>query len=189
ESFDLAGGHPTVTVLACYVKNGQTATQPLPRDLAADLGPFLRALAPRRPVFALPPARGAAMLRKDLDRAGIAYRDGAGRVFEFPALRPQCAPLADQAGVSPRVVQRPLRHASLDMTNRYPRPRAVDLENAAAPLPSLRPRAAAREAGALAATGTDAPAPNATQGATAAECDDPNPLADSMVASSDERLA
>src|SRR5262249_36009623 len=57
ESFDLAGGHPTVTVLACYVKNGQTATQPLPRDLAADLGPFLRALAPRRPVFALPPAR------------------------------------------------------------------------------------------------------------------------------------
>ena len=83
------------------------------------------------------------MLRGDLERAGIAYRDETGRVFDFHALRCQCATLADQAGVSPRVVQRLMRHSSLDMTNRYTRPRMHDLEGAAASLPSLRPEPSA----------------------------------------------
>ena len=39
ESFDLDRDHPSVTIQACYAKNGQTATLPLPPDLAADLGP------------------------------------------------------------------------------------------------------------------------------------------------------
>jgi integrase len=187
ESFDLAGDHPFVTVLACYAKNGQTATLPLPRDVAADLGPFVRGLPTSRPVFSLPHGEGAAMLRKDLDRAGIAYRDEAGRVFDFHALRCQCATLADQVGVSPRVVQRLMRHSSLDMTNRYTRPRAVDIENAAAALPSLRPHGVGREVGTVAATGTDGSARDATRNATAAEEDDPNPLINKMIASNGDR--
>jgi integrase len=155
ESFDLTPDAPTVTVLACYAKNGQTATLPLPGDLSPDLGRFLRGLRPGRPVFPLPPGGGAAMLRTDLDRAGIAYRDDSGRVFDFHSLRCQCATLADQAGVSPRVVQRLMRHSSLDMTNRYTRPRMHDLAGAAAALPSLRPTGAAPEAEIASATGTD----------------------------------
>ena len=73
----------------------------------------------------------------------------------FHALRCQCATLADAAGVSPRVVQRLMRHSTLELTGRYTRPRAVDIEGAAASLPSLRPDRQRPEAAALAATGTD----------------------------------
>jgi integrase len=144
-----------VTVQACYAKNGETATLPLSLDLAADIGPILRGLPSNVPLFSLPEDEGAAMLRDDLNRAGIPYRDGSGRVFDFHSLRCQCATLADQAGVSPRVVQRLMRHSSLDMTNRYTRPRMHDLEGAAAALPTLRSQPLASEAASALATGTD----------------------------------
>jgi hypothetical protein len=63
------------------------------------------------------------------------------------------ATLADAAGVSPRVVQRMMRHSTLELTDRYTRPRAVDIEAAAAKLPSLRPEADQPEAASV--TGTD----------------------------------
>ena len=139
DSFALADDHPTVTVRAAYTKNGDPATLPLPRDLAADLGAFLEVVPSGASVFPLPRGGGAAMLRVDLEAAGIPYRDASGRVFDFHSLRCQCATLADLTGVSPRVVQRLMRHSSLDMTNRYTRPRMHDLEGATAALPSLRP--------------------------------------------------
>ncbi len=46
-----------------------------------------------------------------------------------------------------------MRHSSLELTGRYTRPRAVDIEAAAGMLPSLRPDDAKPEA--LAMTGTD----------------------------------
>src|SRR5262249_53933126 len=58
-----------------------------------------------------------------------------------------------QAGVSPRVVQRLMRHSTLELTGRYTRPRAVDIENAASMLPSLKPAVDRPEAPAM--TGTD----------------------------------
>jgi hypothetical protein len=79
------------------------------------------------------------MLRFDLAAAGIAYRDTAGLVFDFHALRCQCATLLDLAGVTPRVVQKHMRHSTLELTGRYTRPRAVDLERAASAMPDLRP--------------------------------------------------
>ena len=62
------------------------------------------------------------MLRPDLERAGIPYVDAGGLVFDFHALRCQCATLADQAGVTPRVVQKLMRHSTLELTGRYTRP-------------------------------------------------------------------
>ena len=140
-SFALDGGHPTVTVAAAYTKNGDPATLPLPPDLAADVAPFLAGIPRGEPVFRLPKGGGAEMLRTDLAAAGIPYRDAAGRVFDFHSLRCQCATLADLAGASPRIVQRLMRHSSLDMTDRYTRPRMHDLEGATSALPSLRPEA------------------------------------------------
>jgi hypothetical protein len=93
------------------------------------------------------------MLKGDLTAADIPYHDGAGLVFDFHALRCQCATLADAAGNSPRVVQRLMRHATLELTGRYTRPRAVDLERAASSLPSLRPVPPSAEP--MAATGTE----------------------------------
>src|SRR5262249_32665381 len=135
-----------------YTKNGAPATLPLPADLVADLRPYVTTRDPQRPVFPLPD-QGAPMLRVDLAAAGIPYQDASGLFFDFHSLRCETATLADQAGVSPRVIQRLMRHSTLELTGRYTRPRAVDIEAAAAKLPSLKPEGDRPEA--LAATGTD----------------------------------
>src|SRR5262249_37094675 len=125
------------------------------------------------PVFPLPD-RGADMLKIDLKAAGIPYRDAGGLVFGFHSLRWQAATPADAAGNPPRVVQRLMRHSTLELTGRYTRPRVVDLDAATRSLPSLRPNPTDREA--LAATGTDDSVPTATASATADEDDEPNSL-------------
>jgi len=160
----------------------------LPDDLAEELAAFLAPLAPGAPVFPLPAEKGAKMLRVDLAAAGIPYFDAAGLVFDFHSLRCQCATLADAAGVSPRVVQRMMRHSTLELTGRYTRPRAVDIEAAASMLPSLKPEAPSPES--MAATGTDpAPVfePTATRGATRPEGGEPNPFAAKQVVASGQR--
>jgi integrase len=183
-SIDFEASPATVTVAAGYTKNRQAATLHLPDDVAADLRAWVARLAEDAPVFPLPD-RGADMLKIDLAVAGIPYRDGAGLVFDFHSLRCQTATLADKSGCSPRTVQRLMRHSTLDLTDRYTRPRVVDLERAALALPELRPAPRSREA--RAATGTDGPAPGATASATADDSDDPNPSAGKSVASSDQR--
>jgi integrase len=144
---------PSVTVAACYTKNGDPATLPIPGDLAADLRAYAAMLAAGSPVFPLPREEGAKMLRVDLAAAGIPYRDAGGLVFDFHSLRCEMATLADQAGVSPRVVQKLMRHSTLELTGRYTRPRVVDIEAAASMLPSLRP--GGDQPGVQVATGTD----------------------------------
>ncbi len=151
ESFDWKA--PSVTVAAAYTKNGDPATLPVPSDLANDLAAWVAPLPSGTPIFPLPPEKGAKILRVDLQAAGIPYRDASGLVFDFHALRCQTATLADAAGVTPRVVQKMMRHSTLELTGRYTRPRAVDIEAAAGMLPSLKPEGDKPEA--LAATGTE----------------------------------
>ncbi|QEH34270.1 site-specific tyrosine recombinase XerC [Aquisphaera giovannonii] len=164
----------TVTVTAGYTKNGEAATLPLPRDLAHDLAAYVASLPPGEPIFPFPRrGRGAEMLRVDLAAAGIPYRDAAGLVFDFHSLRCETATLADQAGISPRVVQRMMRHSTLELTGRYTRPRAVDIEAAASLLPSLKPSTPGTETAAL--TGTDSrplPGPSSVLPATENATDD-----------------
>ena len=155
ESFDWSSNPSTVTVSAAYTKNGEPATLPLPADLREDLYAYVALLPPGKPIFPLAPDCGAKMLRPDLERAGIPYVDAVGLVFDFHALRCQCATLADQAGVTPRVVQKLMRHSTLELTGRYTRPRAVDIDRAAQSLPSLRPDTDRLHTSTLAATGTE----------------------------------
>ncbi len=76
----------TVTVEAGYSKRRHKDVQPIHPELAAALTAWLVGKASGEPVFAMPdkPAR---MLQRDLKSAGIAYRDDAGRVVDFHALR------------------------------------------------------------------------------------------------------
>jgi integrase len=145
---------PSVTVAAAYTKNGEEATLPLTGDLADDLAALVAPLPANSPVFSLP-EKGVAMLRFDLDAADIPYRDAADLVFDFHSLRCQTATLADAAGVTPRVVQRMMRHSTLELTGRYTKPRAVDIEAAASMLPSLKPVGDRPERAAM--TGTHGP--------------------------------
>jgi integrase len=188
ESFDWNA--PSVTVEAAYTKNGETATLPLPTDLAADLAAYVAPLPPGKPIFPLPADKGAKMLRKDLAVAGIEYEDVSGLFFDFHSLRCQTATLADQAGISPRVVQKMMRHSSLELTGRYTRPRAVDIEAAAGMLPNLKPEGDRPEATFL--TGTDsAPVsvPSAPEYATLAIVDESNPNDAKRFASMSQRSA
>src|SRR5262249_29792337 len=125
---------------------------------------------------------------RDLEAAGIEYQDASGLYFDFHSLRCQTATMADAAGVSPRVVQKLMRHSSLELTGRYTRPRAVDIEAAAEKLPSLKPAGDRPESVVL--TGTD-PTPvlrwTATESATGPEDDAPNPSGSTPVASSGHR--
>ncbi len=92
---------PSVTVAACYTKNGDPATLPLSTDLADDLAVFVAQIPAGSTVFHLPDEKGAEMLRVDLDAAGIEYQDASGLFFDFHALRCQTATLADAAGCHP----------------------------------------------------------------------------------------
>ena len=162
---------PSVTVAAAYTKNGEPATLPLPVDLVSDLRAYVATVEARTPIFPLPVEKGAKMLRVDLEAAGIPYRDGGGLVFDFHSLRCEMATLADAAGVSPRVVQRMMRHSSLELTGRYTRPRAIDIEAATGMMPSLKPVEPETEAEALEATGTDGRNQFVTFGATEGNVD------------------
>ena len=144
---------PSVTVAAAYTKNGEPATLPLPGDLVDDLKSYVADRAADSPIFLLPENKGAEILRADLVAAGIPYRDAAGLVFDFHSLRCEMATLLDAAGVSPRVVQRLMRHSTLELTGRYTRPRVADIEAAASKLPSLKPEGDRPEAAMM--TGTD----------------------------------
>jgi integrase len=138
ESFDWDA--PSVTVAAGYTKNRRPTTLPMPHDLAEDLRPYVATIKPGSPIFPLPKGKGSRLIRRDLKAAGIPYRDAAGLVFDFHSLRCELATLADAAGISPRTVQRMMRHSSLELTDRYSRIRAVDIEAATSKLPSLKPQ-------------------------------------------------
>jgi len=122
ESFNLDARPASVTVKAAYAKNGQTSTLPIPGDLADDLASYLADKPHGKPLFPLPHDKGAAMVRTDLEAAGVPYEDASGRFFDFHSLRCELATLADAAGISPRVVQKMMRHSKLEMTGRYTRP-------------------------------------------------------------------
>jgi hypothetical protein len=132
-----------------------TVDSPAPQDdLVGNLADHVASLAPRAQVFPLPTEKGATMLRADLEAAGIPYRDPSGLVFDFHALRCHMATLAHAAGVSTRVVQKMMRHSTLELTGRDTRPGVVDVEVASSLLPSLKRESDGSES--MVMTGTDA---------------------------------
>ena len=176
ESFDWRASPPTVRIAPAYEKTRKEAVIPLADDLASDLKPLAESVPRGEPVFPLPKDKGAKLLRFDLERAGIPYVDDSGLVFDFHAQRCTTATLLDQAGVSPRVAQRVMRHATPGLTDRYTRPRAIDVEAAALSVPSLKPEADKPDASILKATGTEGSSGQAPTPQEAEECTDVQPI-------------
>src|SRR5262249_30829422 len=88
KSFDLDAPEPTVTVEAGYSKRRRQDVLPLRCELAVDLRSFLGKSAPNAPAFHIPGRfHMGRVFRKDVEAAGIAYRDADGRVFDFHGLR------------------------------------------------------------------------------------------------------
>ena len=172
SSFDLDAEPPAVTVRAGYTKNRREARQPIRRDLAERLRPWLAGRPGDAPVFATMPEKLPPMVRADLRRARVVWRreattwaerrarraagflrwsDGDGRVVDFHALRATYITALVKGGASVKVAQELARHSDPKLTmNTYTKLGIHDLAGALDALPGEADQPAT-----LAATGTD----------------------------------
>ncbi len=119
ERFELEGDDPSITVLACYSKRGRDDCQPIRRDFARALAPWLSGRPPGEPVVAVP-RQTARVLRIDLAAAGIPYVDDRGRVADFHALRHSYITNLVKSGMNVKIVQKLARHSTITLTlDRY----------------------------------------------------------------------
>jgi len=159
ESFDLDADPPTVTVQAAYSKHRRKDVQPIRRDLADLLRPWLARKEADRPVFAMPD-KPIKLIRTDLDAAReawikearsdeernerrqsyfLAYRDGARRVVDFHALRHTYISRLVASGANIKVAQELARHSTPTLTlGRYAHVQLVDQTRALDALPAIR---------------------------------------------------
>jgi integrase len=142
ESFAVEGPVVrAVTVKAQHAKNRKGHTVPLSPDVGRLLAEWLKGKKPGKPVWK-PSATNTEgtlvrMLRFDLKAAGVPYRDAAGAVFDFHALRGQYATMLVLAGTPGGIVQRLMDHSDPKLTARYTRLVPEDLAEWVDRLPSL----------------------------------------------------
>lgn len=129
----------TLIVAASNTKNRKTAKLPLHPTLSEKLKTWFATLD-REPLFpgswCVPgKSRAGETLKRDLKRAGIAYRDAGGRVVDFHALRYTFITSLAKAGVHPAKAQRLARHSTIALTmNVYTQLDVEDLRDAVASL-------------------------------------------------------
>lgn len=154
ERFKLDGDPPTVTVLACYSKNGQEATQPIALALADRLRVWLAGKPRGKPVFArMPIHQTAAMLRGDLKAAGVPYETSEG-CATFHASRGTYVSNLVSSGASVKTCQVLARHSDPALTiGIYAKASLHDINGAVGALPDLTTSNPVAEA--MKATGTD----------------------------------
>jgi integrase len=174
ESFDLDAEPPTVTVEAGYSKHRREDVQPIRRDLADLLRPWLAGKEHGKPVFKIP-SKTAKMMREDLEAGRDAwleeapskkvrkerektsflkYRDAAGRVADFHALRHTYISRLVRSGANVKVAQELARHSTPTLTlGRYAHVQLVDQTRALDALPAIGCTKPSPEA--VRATGTE----------------------------------
>ena len=178
ESFDLTGDAPSVTVEAAYSKRRRQDTQPLPRDVLTALAEWLRGKPAQQRLWPGSWVNHAAkMVKADLVAARaawvgkaanpeekeqrqasafLAFRDEAGRVFDFHSLRHQYVSSLAAAGVHPKIAQTLARHSTITLTlDRYTHVGLYDLSASVNSLSAIPVEVPGAEANILRATGTE----------------------------------
>ena len=120
--FDLHDAKPVVYIDAEDEKHPRGLPIPLPGEAALLLREYFAAhpAPPDAPAFPLSPRNvGAEMVRHDLARAGIPYRDDRGLIYDFHALRGQLATDMARKGIAPQKTQKAMRHSSINLTIRH----------------------------------------------------------------------
>ena len=162
-SFAFDTDPPSVTVGAAYSKHRREDVQPIRPELAADLRKLFAGKMPG--AIAFRSAKGShlgGMIRSDLaaaraawiaeaaadpteqkrrenDPSFLAYRDDAGKVADFHALRHTFISNLARANVHPKVAQQLARHSTIGLTmDRYTHTVLGDLSDALTSLPDLR---------------------------------------------------
>ena len=170
----LDGDTPTVTLAAEHAKNGRTAVQPLPPDIAEALRGYLAGRPADQPVWpGVWRTKAAEMFRLDLGAAGIPYvvEGTDGPLYaDFHALRHSDIALPDKSGATLKEAMQLARHSDPKLTMAvYGRARLHDLGQAVRRLPAL-PTGPTTRAPALAATGTDGQSPTAEVSSSRSAC-------------------
>lgn len=114
EWFHLEGDSPEIVLPAEFTKNGKPAPQPITRELAAGLREFIAGREHGKPAIVVP-EKTAAMLRADLEAAGIPYHTKDG-TLDFHALRASYITHLIRSGANPKVVQMLARHSTITLT-------------------------------------------------------------------------
>jgi integrase len=120
QAFELTARPPTATLAAEHAKNGRTAVQPLPTDVAATLRNYLSGRQTDQPVW--PGAwwqRAADMIRADLSLARVPFAvDGPeGRLCaDFHCLRHTMIAFLDKSGATLKEAMQLARHSDPKLT-------------------------------------------------------------------------
>ena len=129
ESIDVE--EQAATAAAAYTKHRKRDELPLHSALVDQMQSWLATRPKGKPLWPGTWAQnrhGAEMLRADLKAAGIPYKDRAGRVFDFHALRGQFVTMLAMAGVALVRAQKLARHSTPNLTaNNYTRLQLADL--------------------------------------------------------------
>lgn len=118
EAFDL-GAEPTIEIRAGNEKARRGALQPITRELADQIRPWLETRPPQQPLFDLPEKMHKRLLLPDLIAAGIPERDNEGAKVDIHALRTTYITRLVEDGVHPAVAQKLARHSDINITMRY----------------------------------------------------------------------
>ncbi len=150
SSFDF--DNHTVTVKAGYSKRKREDVLPLRPDTAKQLSEFAAGKMPTVHLFPLP-EKAVKMLRADLAKTKIEYKDDSGRFVDFHSLRHTTGSLLAASGVHPKVAQAIMRHSDINLTlSRYSHIFRGQESEAVAALPDLSAPSSKQK---NAATGTD----------------------------------
>ncbi len=138
RSFDLEHDTPTVTLQAACSKHRRKDVLPLHANLVRLLPNWLEGLAADEVLFPrLGKRRTWLMVKKDLERVGIPYRDDQGRVADFHAAgRHTHITELLRNGVSVPEAKELARHTDVRMTMKYAHIGLDDQAKAIAKLPS-----------------------------------------------------
>ena len=119
-SFHLDDDPPVIVVAAAYSKRRREDHQPIRRDLADALRPWLAERPADRRVFDVPclPHRTARLMRFDLAAAGIEYTDADSKVADFHSLRVTFISAVVRSGATVKEAQALARHSNPSLTFR-----------------------------------------------------------------------
>ena len=142
ESFNLKSKHPTLVVDAANSKHRKRDTLPLHAELVRLLNDWLPRLQPNEPLFPKLGKRKAwLMVKKDLERVGIPYRNAEGVADFHAAGRHSYVTGLLRNGASLPEAKELARHSDVKMTMRYTHIGLDDQAKALSslPVPTLNP--------------------------------------------------
>lgn len=154
---------PTVTVVAAYSKRRRQDTLPLHPELVNMVREWANGMPRNEHLFPRFAHKKAwLMVKKDVERAGIPYRDENGLYADFHASgRHSYVTGLFKCGASITEARESARHTDVKMTMRYTHVGINDPATALAALrvPKLKSESPTNEANTLSATGRDGVAP------------------------------